>query len=150
MSSLRSLDPAENTPILSNKSFRISQSQTPVLWKPASLKRSSLAGILLGALILCGCTGFLHFKDYKNGAVLFANDGNDFSVLQTFGIRYLPTILVVVYGTMITVVDLDVKRLEPWFKLSGSKHAGFTVSPLLCRYDTDFVLNVMVKALRHR
>lgn len=127
-------------------------SEKPILqsyWKPTSLKRHVLAGILFGALILLGCTTSLHFKDQKDGAVLFATGATGFSSVQDFLVRYLPTILVVLYGMLVAVIDLDVKRLEPWYQLSADGVAP-QGSPLLCRYDTDFVLTVMARALRSR
>lgn len=98
---------------------------------------------------MLGVTGFLHHENYKNGAVLVADGGDEFSVGQIFLSRYLPTILVVLYGISISIIDLDVKRLEPWYALSTGSASNGT-SPLLCRYDTDFVLTVMAKAFCRR
>lgn len=98
---------------------------------------------------MLGVTAFLHHKNHKNGAVLVADNGDEFSVGQIFLSRYLPTILVVLYGMSISIIDLDIKRLEPWYSLSTGDTSSGT-SPLLCRYDTDFVLTVMAKAFRRR
>jgi len=95
------------------------------------------------------CTGLLHFKDHKDGAVLFANTANEFSSVQDFLIRYLPTTLVVLYGTLITLIDLDVKRLEPWYQMSDAT-AETQWPPLLCQYDTSFVLTAIARALCRR
>ncbi|KAK5937167.1 hypothetical protein PMZ80_010467 [Knufia obscura] len=119
------------------------------LWRPVSLTRQVLAVALLGALALLGGTTFLHYTDHEIGAVLFAGGSNDFTSIQDFLVRYLPTILVVLYGMLIAVIDLDVKRLEPWYQLS-IEHLGRRISPLSCRYDTDFVLTVMARALHNR
>jgi len=149
MFSARTATSPENTPILSGESQATQGSEQPYSWKPLSLKRVSLVCTLLGAILLLAVTGFLHHENYQNGAVLVADDGNEFSNGQIFLARYLPTILVVLYGMLISTIDLDIKRLEPWYAISaGSASSG--TSPLLCRYDTDFVLTVMAKAFCRR
>lgn len=150
MPSSRSSDVLEKTPILCEQQPHASRHRARKVWKPTSLKQYSLAGTLLWALVLLGCTSFLHFKDYRNGAVLFADAGKPLSNEQNFLVRYLPIILVVFYGMLISVVDLDIKRLEPWYQLSEPKPATRGLPPLLCRYDTDFVLTVANRALRHK
>lgn len=139
----------EKTPILDEEPQSYPSLNNPRSWRPLSLKRFFLLGTWLGALLLLGVTAFLHYLDHKNGAVLIADDGDGFTIGETFMSRYLPTILVVVYGILIALIDLDVKRLEPWYSLS--EPGDFQgENPLLCRYDTGFVLSVMVKAFRKR
>lgn len=145
----RSTTGPENTPMLFEESQLSQGSEHPHTWKPLSLKRASLVCTLTGAVLLLGVTGFLHYEDYQNGAVLIASEGEEFSVTQVFLSRYLPTILVVLYGILISIIDLDIKRLEPWYTLSASNASSGT-SPLLCRYDTDFVLIAIAKAFCRR
>lgn len=150
MSSFRSSDILEKTPILCEQPFYASRACARKRWKPTSLKPYFLAGTLLWALALLCCTSFLHFRDYKDGAVLFADAGKALSNEQNFLVRYLPIMLMVLYGMLVSMVDLDIKRLEPWYQLSKPKPATRGLPPLLCRYDTDFVLTVATRALRHR
>jgi len=150
MSSCRNSDTLEKTPILCEQQFHVSRPCERKRWKPTSLKSYFLAGTLLYALTLLCFTSFLHFRDYKYGAVLFADTGEALSNEQDFLVRYLPIMLMVLYGMLISVVDLDIKRLEPWYQLSQPISAIRGLPPLLCRYDTDFVLTVARRALQHR
>jgi len=150
MSSFRSSDILEETPILCEQPFCTSRACVRKQWKPTSLKPYFLACTLLWALALLGCTSFLHFRDYKDGAILFADSGKALSNEQNFLVRYLPIMLLVLYGMLVSVVDLDIKRLEPWYQLSKPKPTTRGPPPLLCRYDTDFVLTVATRALWHR
>lgn len=139
----------EQTPILGEQpQVGLGQNRTR-LWRPLSLKSSFLTSTATGGLILLGIVGYLHFQDLSNGAVIFAKEGSGFTIGELFLFRYLPTILVVLFGMLISLIDLDVKRLEPWYRLSQPS-ISTEASPLLCRYDTNFVLNVTAKALRSR
>jgi hypothetical protein len=46
-------------------------------------------------------------------------------------------------------VDLDVKRLEPWFQLSV-KHGTIAENSILLQYPFDFLPFVPISALRRR
>lgn len=115
------------------------------IWSPASFRRSILTCTTIATALLLSSTILLHFINSRYGAVFEAVGSSGLSAGQIFIVRYLPTILLVVYGTWISMLDLDVKRLEPWFQLSvSSKHSKH--APLLCRYDTDFILTVLGRA----
>lgn len=114
---------------------------------PFSFRRSTLGCTAIATLLLLGATVVLHILDARNGVILVGRSADGLSIGQFFEIRYLPTILTVIYGSWITTLDLDVKRLEPWSQLSlGS--AVSAASSLLCRYDTEFVLSVLAKSMR--
>lgn len=99
--------------------------------------------------LLLGVTVILHLIDSQRGTLFVAAAGEELSVFDLFLIRYLPTILLVTYGTWISTLDLDIKRLEPWIWLS-SWPATSKESPLLCRYDTNFVGTVLVESIKKR
>ena len=67
----------------------------------------------------------------------------------TFAYLYLPTIVSVLYGMAWAWIDLDMKRLEPYFQLSRSTGATAEDS-LLLSYSLDYLPFVPLKALRHR
>lgn len=125
-----------------------SQSRTTLTktWSPTSFRRSVLTCTTIATALLLSSTILLHLIDSRYGAVFEAIGNSGLSAGQVFLVRYLPTALLVVYGTWISTLDLDVKRLEPWSQLSvPSEHSEDT--PLLCRYDTDFILTVLGRAL---
>ncbi|KAK5939363.1 hypothetical protein PMZ80_008667 [Knufia obscura] len=104
-------------------------------WRPLSLRRSSFFATI--------------YLEYRHGAVYFGNNGDSLPELQSALVQYLPVVLAVTYGLWISVIDLDMRRLEPWYRLSNNDDRG-RVSPLLCGYDTDFFLSVAKQAFRNR
>ena len=85
----------------------------------------------------------------REGFVTFADIDDGFSILQSFSLLYLPTILAVVYSMLWTWVDLDVKRLEPYYQLSQIGGASAERS-LLIHYPVDFLAFIPIKAARYR
>lgn len=137
----------ERTPILIDQPFH--KESPPPAWTPFWLRKSLLFCIFICSLLLLGLTIFIHNVERSHGAVLLAVDGVSFSLGQTFLFRYLPTLLLVLFGLVVAIIDMDVKRLSPWFRLSQHQHDD-TSSPLLCRYDTDFFLFVLARGFRAR
>lgn len=118
-------------------------------WRPRALRAQTLAFTTFATALLLVIVIYLHYFDTRYGAIIRGQYGSDLHIQGLFQVRYLPTIIVVLYGTGISIIDLDIKRLEPWFGLS-TKAVYHKSSPLMCKYDTDFVLSVMLRALTHR
>lgn len=118
-------------------------------WQPLSLHAYLLTCMMLATAMLLGTTVWLHYVDSTYKRIFPGPSGNGLSERDIFNIRTLPTIVIVLYGIWITVLDLDVKRLEPWRQLS-LKHSARSGSPLICRYDTDFILSVLARAFKKR
>lgn len=117
-------------------------------WRPASFSRVALISTIITiASFLAGTIG-LQIRNQTAGGIVFASTENDFTDAQNFLYQYLPTILIVIFGIWISVLDLDIKRLDPWCRLS--KGSGYSSSALFCRYDAGCVLTSMYKALRAR
>ena len=72
-----------------------------------------------------------------------------FSPVHIFCYRYLPQMVIVLYGIAWAAVDLDVKRLEPYFQLSNPGGASASDSILL-RYPFDFLALVPIIAAKRR
>lgn len=118
-------------------------------WKPRTLSIPVLVATILTTFALLAVVGYLHLRNHKYFAILIATNGIKLNLGQLFEVRYLPTILVVLYGIWISVIDLDVKRLEPCYQLSSESKIP-AESPLTCTYDTAFVGKVIFRALRAR
>lgn len=118
-------------------------------WRPFTLRKRALSTIVVLTLCLAALLVLLQRIDYNNGALIYADDRNEFSKSQIFAFRYLPIILVTLYATFITAIDLDVKRLEPWYRLSGNDACSGAES-LNLEYDVDFVLSVIIKSFSSR
>ena len=68
---------------------------------------------------------------------------------QMFCYRYLPQMVIVLYGIGWAAVDLDVKRLEPYFQLSKPGGASASDSILL-HYEFNFLALVPITAAKRR
>jgi Protein of unknown function (DUF3433) len=62
---------------------------------------------------------------------------------------YFPTILFVCYGFLWTWIDLDVRRLEPFYQLSKLDAVPGKDS-LMLHYPVDFLAAVPIKAVKLR
>lgn len=85
----------------------------------------------------------------KNKGLAFAATINDFTTWQIFSTQYFPTILSVSFSMLWNWIDLDVKRLEPWFQMSTPYGARADDSVFL-EYTSDFAAFVPLRAARRR
>jgi hypothetical protein len=115
-------------------------------WIPISLRIPFLIAVILVSIALIVILQLLLVLSQRNGGVLFAPNINDLPVLKTFPYLYLPTIVAVCYGFLWNWIDLDVRRIEPFFQLA--KDGGATGrESLLLHYPVDFLASVPIKAL---
>ena len=85
---------------------------------------------------------YLRHRSSKHGGVLIAESLSDTHPALVFTYLYLPTTVSVLYGAVWAWIDLDVKRLEPYFQLSKSGGATAEDSidiippglPTICAY----------------
>lgn len=118
-------------------------------WRPAALSRGTLLlSIAFTACMLVGSVVLQLINDREGYLTQLTYDGRR-SQLQSFYIHYLPILLIVTYSLMMDSIDLDCKRLEPFFQLS---RAGWTSAKhsLLLRYDVEFAGTIVYKSLRAR
>ena len=106
-----------------------------------------MIAICLGRLIII--LQLLLSYQRRAGGILFAPSLDAFSVVDTFLYLYLPTIIATIFGLTWAWVDLDAKRLEPYFQLSRPGGATAEKSILL-DYSTDFIAMVPIRAFRKR
>jgi len=91
-----------------------------------------------------------HFSNGDSGGGLsFGATVNDLSAMASFSYLYLPTVLAVMYSMLWNWIDLDAKRLEPWFQLSRNNGATAADS-LLLHYPFEFLAFAPIRALRRR
>ncbi|KAK0130121.1 hypothetical protein ONS96_000649 [Cadophora gregata f. sp. sojae] len=121
-------------------------------WKPVTLRSPILGVFVLISIIMIAALEVLSHissQDGNGGGLVFATNVESISTAASFGYLYFPTILAVCYSMIWSWVDLDVKRLEPWFQLSKSKGAQAQNS-LLLQYPFDFLPFVPLSALKRR
>jgi len=129
----------------STQSLQLDEKPLVRRWRPASFSKFALVSTIIVIAAFLTCVVLTHITNERTGAIIYTALGNDISNGQNFLYQYFPTILTVIFGAWISVLDLDVKRLDPWARLSrGSSSAMF------CLYDTDFVLSVVYRSFRAR
>ena len=102
---------------------------------------------LLGTLALIALIEYINNISIKEKALFFAESAEDFPMSVVFCYRYLPQMVVVALGVCWAAIDLDVKRLEPYFQLS--KPEGATAgNSIFLHYPFDFIAFVPVNAAR--
>jgi hypothetical protein len=84
-----------------------------------------------------------------SGAVAYAGSDGNLSASISFAYLYFPTIIAVCYSILWSWVDLDSKRLEPWFQLSKENGASADDS-LMLHYNFDFLAVVPIRAARRK
>jgi len=101
--------------------------------------------ITSGLIILLGV---LLWKTRRDGGILFAENIDDLPTVYSFMYLYLPTIFAVMYSTLWSWIDLDVKRLEPFFQLS--KSCGAAAADSVLPYPVEFLAAVPIRAARRK
>ena len=116
-------------------------------WKPVTLRAPTMIASLLTTVALIVFIEYINKITIEEKALFFADEAEDFPVGLVFCYRYLPQMIVVALGVGWAAVDLDVKRLEPYFQLS--KPEGATASnSIFLHYPFDFIAFVPINAAR--
>ncbi len=101
------------------------------------------------AVFLIAVIQVLHNQTREKGGVLFAEDINKMPFMSVFAYRYLPTIIAVSLSIVWGWIDVDAKRLEPYFQLSKPEGATAADSILL-DYPFDLLPIAPFKAAKRR
>lgn len=88
-------------------------------------------------------------RSERDGGIIFAANINSLPPGQTFCYLYLPTTVSLLLSFTWTWIDLDIKRLQPYWQLSRKGGARGNDSVLL-HYPFDFVASVPLKAIRRQ
>ena len=116
-------------------------------WKPLTLRAPTIIVSLLITVALIALIEYINKISIEEKALFFADEAGDFPVGAVFCYRYLPQIIVVALGIGWAAVDLDVKRLEPYFQLS--KPEGATAgNSIFLHYPFEFIAFVPINAAR--
>ncbi|KAF1954142.1 hypothetical protein CC80DRAFT_128575 [Byssothecium circinans] len=116
-------------------------------WTPPALRPFTLILAILISLGLIISLQLLLLRSNRNQGVIFAADINALPLSRTFVYQYFPTIIAVFYSIFWSWIDLEAKRVEPWFRLSR-KEGSKGKDSLLLAYPFDFVPLVPFKAGR--
>lgn len=112
--------PAENTAL----SYFFPEDPAIPNWRPFSMSTwyiSLLIGVSLGLAIFQEwlCQHSLRLtKQTPPHAILEFNHVSEVSVLNFFAWKYLPTMITIFYAVLVSIMDFDIRRLEPYHQLS--------------------------------
>ncbi|GAB7364226.1 hypothetical protein MBLNU230_g4775t2 [Neophaeotheca triangularis] len=118
-------------------------------WRPVSLRYPFLLGVLASTIGLIVVLQYLLARSQRDQGILFAKNINDLPISRTFGYTYGPTIVSVVFGLLWNWIDVDVKRLEPFFQLSKPDGA-LGKDSILLEYPFDFALAIPFKSCKRK
>ncbi|KAF2179852.1 hypothetical protein K469DRAFT_730476 [Zopfia rhizophila CBS 207.26] len=118
-------------------------------WKPSALR----TWVLIGAILICWALiivlQLLLNRSNRDGGIIFAPKVSAIPLTHSFLYRYLPTVVAIIYSIFWSWIDLETKRLEPYYQLSKPEGA-LGKDSLLLHYPFDFIPLVPVKAFRSR
>src|SRR4051812_10997883 len=103
---------------VTSQEFASSTDQVHKPWRPWTLTPGTLLSTAIFSGSLAVLLGLLQWQNARQGALFFASTVDGFSFTENFLYRYLPTIIIVFYGMVFSWIDLDIRRLEPWFQLA--------------------------------
>jgi hypothetical protein len=118
-------------------------------WKPPALRAPVLILTIAISWSLLAVLQFLLIKSQRNDGIIFATKINELPLDQTFLYLYFPTIFAVLFSIFWAWIDLETKRMEPYYQLS-KENGALGKDSLLLHYPFDFIPLVPLKALRDR
>ncbi|KAL7933987.1 hypothetical protein V8C35DRAFT_302939 [Trichoderma chlorosporum] len=118
-------------------------------WKPLSMSAPILMLLTTLSLLIGGAIEVLAQLSQSRGGLALSRTQDDIPQYAMISYLYAPNIIAVLYSLIWSWVDLDVKRMQPWFELSKPEGATAENSMFL-DYPYDFIATVPIKAARRR
>jgi hypothetical protein len=118
-------------------------------WKSPALRAPVLILTIAICWSLIAVLQFLLWKSQRENGILFAPKIGDLPLRDTFVYLYLPTIVAVIFSIYWAWIDLETKRMEPYYQLS-KENGALGKDSLLLHYPFDFIPLVPLKAFRDR
>ncbi|KAH7135259.1 hypothetical protein B0J11DRAFT_575858 [Dendryphion nanum] len=118
-------------------------------WKPSAFRlRIHIISIFVCSILITSLQVLLTGSQ-RNAGIIFWPTGTEILFSQSFLFLHLPTIIALLFSIFWSWVDLQVKRLEPYYQLSKDGGSSAKDSLLLC-YPFDFLPFVPINAARNR
>ncbi|KAH8177244.1 hypothetical protein LIA77_02326 [Sarocladium implicatum] len=118
-------------------------------WKPLSMSTPILSALIILTLLLAATIEILAQRSASQGGLALSSSLDEIPRYAMWSYLYAPTVVAVLYSLIWSWVDLDVKRMQPWFELS--KEGGATAEgSLFLDYPFDFVAVAPWKAFKRR
>lgn len=103
-------------------------------WRPFSMRPPWIIMLIMLALALAGVqewlcqTSIKRQKRTPREGILSFNDLEDVSVFLFFVWKYFPTMVTIGYSVLYSIMDFDIRRLEPYYQLSRPQGARASAS----------------------
>jgi hypothetical protein len=124
-------------------------SQVPKYWQPHALRAPVLVFTIAICWSLIAVLEFLLSKSQRNNGLIFAPVINDLPLRDTFLYLYFPTIVAVIFSIYWSWIDLETKRMEPYYQLS-KENGALGKDSLLLQYPFSFIPLAPLRAFRDR
>ncbi|KAH4160234.1 hypothetical protein HBI80_083250 [Parastagonospora nodorum] len=118
-------------------------------WKPPALRAPVLILTIAICWSLIAVLEYLLWKCQTDNGLIFAPVINELPLSDTFLYLYFPTIVAVIFSIYWAWIDLETKRMEPYYQLSKDNGA-LGKDSLLLQYPFSFLPFVPMKAFRDR
>ncbi|CRG92554.1 hypothetical protein PISL3812_09616 [Talaromyces islandicus] len=91
-------------------------------WQPFSMKIPYILMLIIVSLVLAAVQEYLYqqskFLEARGQGLIEYNRVVDIPVAEFFAWKYLPTMVMVIFGVLWQLMEYNVKRLEPYYQLS--------------------------------
>ncbi|KAG9250888.1 uncharacterized protein F5Z01DRAFT_335474 [Emericellopsis atlantica] len=121
----------------------------PVNWKPLSMTTPILSAIIITTLLMIVGIELLAQKSAQQGGLALSPSLDEIPQWARISSEYVPQVLAVAYSLVWSWVDLDVKRMQPWFEMSKPEGA-LARDSLLLDYPFTFVAFVPFVAIQRK
>lgn len=118
-------------------------------WKPFSMRWPYLLMLIMLSFTLAGLIEVLYQHSAKRGFLIEFHRPSDIRGIDYFSLKFLPTLLAVIYGVLWQITDFEVKRLEAYYQLSREQGA-MAEETLNVDYITSYSFLAPFHALRRR
>lgn len=108
-----------------------------------------LSAVIIASLLMVAGIELLAQKSQRQGGLALSPSLKEIPQYAMITSQYIPQVLAVCYSLVWSWIDLDVKRMQPWFELSKPGGALATDS-LLLDYPFTFMAFVPFKAAQRR
>ncbi|PHH90666.1 hypothetical protein CDD83_2993 [Cordyceps sp. RAO-2017] len=145
------LNDLENSTLTSANSTTSDENTGNDDWKPLSIRGPILGTLVVVSLLMAAATELLARRSQAHGGLALVPSlrVDDIPRSVAFAYRYVPNIVATVYGLAWSWVDLDVRRMQPWFELS-KKNGASGRDTLFLDYPSQFLAFVPWTSSRRR
>ena len=106
-----------------------------------------LLGVVMFAAGIITTLEYLSHISHRDGGIVFTDNGVGFSPTISFAFLYFPTMIAVAFSLIWSWVDLDAKRLEPYFQMS-KEDGALAENSVRLHYPFEFVAFAPIRAIR--